>query len=66
MFKRRKKYAIDIWANSVRHIKICTKCHRDRKCLKGVELDCDYKDDDFKPCDKPHYDDDCKDKCDKD
>lgn len=60
-----KKYAIDIWANSVKHIKICTKCHRDRKCLKGVELDCDYKDDDFKPCDKPHYDDDFKDKCDK-
>ncbi len=42
-----KKYAIQIWADSVKHIKVCAKCHHEGKCLKGIELDCD----DFKPCD---------------
>jgi hypothetical protein len=46
-----KKYAIDIWANSVKHIKVCAKCHHEGKCLKGIELDCDHHyGDDFKPC----------------
>lgn len=36
-----KKYAIDIWANKVEHIKICKFIKKDRKCLKGVELHCE-------------------------
>lgn len=47
-----KKYAIQIWKDDVKHIKICAKCHHEGKCLKGVELDCDCKND-YKPCDKP-------------
>ncbi len=35
-----KKYAIDIWVNRVRHVKVCAKCNRKGKCLRGVELDC--------------------------
>lgn len=43
-----KKYAIDIWVNQVKHVKIGAKCNRKRKCLKGVELDCDeHKDLDY-------------------
>ena len=44
-----KKYAIQIWKDDVKHIKVCAKCHHEGKCLKGIKLDCD----DFKPCDKP-------------
>lgn len=36
-----KKYAIDIWANKVEHIKICKHIKKERKCLKGVELHCE-------------------------
>ncbi len=45
-----KKYAIEVWANRVDHIKICEICRKKGKCLKGIELDCekhpkaDYKD----------------------
>ena len=35
-----KKYAIDIWANRVEHVKICKTIKKDRKCLKGVDLCC--------------------------
>lgn len=35
-----RKYAIDIWANKVKHIKCCTKCHHRAKCLKGIDIDC--------------------------
>ena len=52
-----KKYAIQIWKDDVKHIKVCAKCHHEGKCLKGIKLDCDYKDD-YKPFDKPY------DKCD--
>ena len=45
-----KKYAVQIWANQVKHIKICAKCHHEGKCLKGVDLDCDKKD--FPHCDR--------------
>lgn len=56
-----KKYAIEIWANSVKHIKVCARTHVDGKCLKGVELECDCKDD-FKPCDCDRCDSsECKD-----
>lgn len=38
-----KCYAIEIWANLVEHIKICAKCHREGKCLKGIPMGhCDY------------------------
>lgn len=37
-----KKYSVQVWANSVNHVKICTKCHREGCCLKGIKLDCDY------------------------
>ena len=52
-----KKYAIQIWKDDVKHIKVCAKCHHEGKCLKGIKLDCDYKDD-YKPFEKPY------DKCD--
>ena len=54
-----KKYAIDIWLNKVKHVKIGAKCNRKRKCLKGVELDCDeHKDLDY---DYDKRSSDCKD-----
>ncbi len=60
-----KKYAVNIWANSVKHVKICAKCHREGNCLKGVELDCDY-DDGFKPCCHDRSDNcECTDSCNK-
>ena len=38
-----KCYSIEIWANLVEHIKICAKCHREGKCLKGIPMGhCDY------------------------
>lgn len=47
-----KEYAIQIWVDDVKHVKICAKTFHEGKCLKGVKLDkCD------KDCDKPHYDD---------
>lgn len=54
-----RKYEIQIWVNKVKHVKVCSKCHREGKCLKGVDMkecDCfvgDKKDDckfDEKPC----------------
>ena len=45
-----KTYAVQIWANQVKHIKICAKCHHEGNCLKGVDLDCDKKD--FTHCDR--------------
>lgn len=35
-----RKYAIDIWVNRVKHVKVCTKCHHKGKCLKGIDIDC--------------------------
>ena len=55
-----KKYSVQIWANSVNHFKICAKCHREGKCLKGIKLDCDC-DNEFKPCDDKF--DDCEEGC---
>lgn len=45
-----KQYALQIWVNDTKKIKICTKCHHEGKCLKGVDLDCDKKD--FPHCDR--------------
>ena len=38
-----KNYAIEVWADKVKHHKICTKTERDGKCLKGAKLDCSPK-----------------------
>ena len=56
-----KKYAIQIWKDDVKHIKVCAKCHHEGKCLKGIKLDCDYKDD-YKYEEKDKYEDKCNDK----
>ena len=54
-----KEYAIEIWVDDVKHVKVCAKSFHEGRCLKGVKLDkCDY---DLTPCDKPHYND-CEDK----
>ena len=59
----RKKYAIQIWKDDVKHIKVCAKCHHEGKCLKGIKLDCDYKDDCKNDYDDKNEDNDnCKDK----
>jgi len=54
-----KKYDLQIWVNKVKHVKVCSKCHREGKCLKGVDL---------KKCDcfvgKKEDLDKCKEKCD--
>lgn len=37
-----KVYAIQIWVNATKKIKICAKCHHEGKCLKGEKNDkCD-------------------------
>ena len=36
----RKVYAIQIWANAVKHCKICVNAKRKGKCLKGIDLEC--------------------------
>ena len=48
-----KKYAINIWANRVEHVKICKHCKKEGKCLKGVDLCCDepFEHHDKKECD---------------
>lgn len=35
-----KSYAIEVWADKVKHHKICASCERKGKCLKGEKLDC--------------------------
>ena len=49
-----KKYEINIWANRVEHIRICKTIKNERKCLKGVDLCCDfsYEPDKDEPCEK--------------
>ena len=39
-----KSYAIQIWVNKVKHVKICKVCEHDGKCLKGVDLCCEKED----------------------
>lgn len=63
-----RNYEVQIWANKVKHCKICKTCNRAGKCLKGVELHCPNKPC-YKPCgedkcDKPH-DKKCEKKCDR-
>ena len=70
-----KEYALQIWVNDTKKIKICAKCHHEGKCLKGErceKCDCfiDEKRDDYDKYDKcekceKHDKDDKWDKCDK-
>ena len=36
-----RSYAIEIWVNRVKHVKICKICDHEGTCLKGVDLNCD-------------------------
>ena len=48
-----KKYAIQIWVNDTKQIKICAKCKHEGKCLKGKkQAECDKLVDDTKPMPK--------------
>ena len=33
-----KKYEIQIFVDRVKHIKICSNCHHEGKCLKSIDL----------------------------
>ena len=72
-----RKYALQIWVNDTRKIKICAKCHHEGKCLRGEKHEkCDcfleekpkYEEkckDDQKDCEKK-FEKDCERKCEKD
>lgn len=48
-----KEYALQIWVNDTKKIKICAKCHHEGKCLKGDKCDkCDCFIEDCDKCDK--------------
>lgn len=36
-----KSYAIEIWVNKVKHVKICKICEKEGDCLSGIDLKCD-------------------------
>ncbi len=37
-----KKYAIEIWVNAVKHVKLCAKCNNEEPCLEGTSMEtCD-------------------------
>lgn len=56
-----KKYAIQIWANTTKKIKICAKCFHEGNCLKGEKHDkCDCFIDDEKH--EKHDKCDCREK----
>ena len=50
-----KSYAIQIWVDRVKHIKICKICKKAGDCLKGVDLCCESE---IKP-ERPDYACDC-------
>lgn len=46
-----KEYALQIWVNDTKKIKICAKCHHEGKCLKGDKCaKCDCYIDNRKEC----------------
>ncbi len=68
-----KQYAIQIWVNDTKKIKVCAKCHHEGRCLKGEKNEkCDCflesekcKDKKDEKCDKKcddKYDKKCDDK----
>ena len=49
-----RKYAIDVWVNRVKTLKVCAKADRKGKCLKGVKIDaCDKFIGNRPPCVEP-------------
>ena len=48
-----RQYAIQIWVNNTKKIKVCAKCHHEGTCLKGDKCDkCDcYLEDKRDDCD---------------
>ena len=62
-----KEYAIEIFVNDVKHIKICAKGSHETKCLKGKKMDkcdcfeekCEHHEDKCKKCEH------CEEKCQK-
>ena len=50
-----KFYEVQIWADQVKHFKICAESKRDKKCLKGKKLECCKKEE--KPCKHDKNDD---------
>lgn len=53
-----KNYEVQIWANRVKHFKVCADGKREGKCLKGVDMDtCKFDHDEKK------YDDSYEHKC---
>lgn len=60
-----KQYAIQIWVNDTKKIRICAKCHHEGRCLKGdkhEKCDCFLESDKCKCKDKK--DEKCDKKCD--
>ena len=59
-----KEYAIDFWANDVRHYKMCAKIEKDTDCLRARPSEiCEDKPNhkpDFKPDYRPDYKPECK------
>ena len=35
-----REYEVQVWADRVKHVKVCAKCEREGKCLKGEKLNC--------------------------
>ena len=65
-----KEYALEIFVNDVKHVKICAKCHHEGKCLKAKDdkfdydksYENEYEKDYEKKCEKD-YDKQCEKKC---
>ena len=58
-----KQYAIQIWVNDTKKIKICAKCHHEGKCLKGDKHEkCDCFLESYK-CDKYDMYEKCEKNC---
>lgn len=56
-----RHYALQIWVNTTKKIKICAKCHHEGKCLKGKKHEkCDCFIDDEKGCHKEDKKTECK------
>ena len=62
-----KQYALQIWVNDTKKIKICAKCHHEGKCLKGSKKEkCDcFLGEKNEHCEK-ECERDCEKKCEKD
>lgn len=57
-----KQYALQIWVNDTKKIKICAKCHHEGKCLKGSKIEkCDC----FLGEKDEHCEKECEKKCEK-